>query len=332
MPLLANRPCRLGPVGRYAPSPTGKLHLGNARTALLAWLQIRQSQGTFILRMEDLDPARSVSEYALQILEDLRWLGIDWDEGPDVGGPCSPYIQSLRNHLYEQVLSDWVERGLIYPCACSRKDLANLARAPHGPAEEGPPYPGLCRHLSPESWQEKYRKKGQASYRFLAPEGFLTYTDGIYGPFYQDVKAVVGDFVVRRADKVTAYQLAVVVDDALMGVTHVLRGDDLLSSTPRQILLYEALNAPVPRFYHVPLVLGPDGVRLSKRHKGTSLESLRAQGISPEEVTGFLAATAGLLPSPEPISPKDLVSLFSIDKLPRNPFRVTEKDLKLLGL
>ncbi|MTV48103.1 tRNA glutamyl-Q(34) synthetase GluQRS [Heliobacillus mobilis] len=332
MSLLANRPVRSRPVGRYAPSPTGKLHLGNARTALLAWLQIRQLKGIFILRMEDLDPARSVPEYALQILEDLHWLGIDWDEGPDVGGPCFPYVQSLRNHLYEQVLATWLAQERIYPCACSRKDLANLARAPHGPAEEGPPYPGLCRQLSPEAWREKYQKKGQASYRFLAPEGLLTYTDGVYGTVCQDVKAVVGDFVIRRADKVTAYQLAVVVDDALMGVTHVLRGDDLLSSTPRQILLYQALEASVPRFYHVPLVLGPDGVRLSKRHDGTSLESLRAKGISSEAVTGFLAATAGLLPSPEPLAPKDLIQLFSIDKLPREPFRVTEKDLKLLGL
>ncbi|MZP30208.1 tRNA glutamyl-Q(34) synthetase GluQRS [Heliobacterium undosum] len=332
MNLSLSRPFSDFPAGRYAPSPTGQLHLGNARTALLTWLQIRRLGGRFILRMEDLDPARSVAAYARQILADLRWLGLDWDEGPDVGGPCGPYEQSRRQGFYDAAVDLFLRSGRIFPCACSRKDLAELARAPHGLSEEGPPYPGICRNLTPEAWEAKLRKKGQCAYRFQVPEGSLSFVDAVAGPISQNVRQAVGDFVVRRADGVTAYQLAVVVDDALMGVTHVLRGDDLLASTPRQILLYHALDMPVPDFCHVPLVLGPDGARLSKRHGGTAIASLQEQGIEPEKVIGFLAYTAGLLPGPEPVRPQELIPLFAEEKLPRHPWRVTEAALAELGL
>ncbi|MBM7866786.1 tRNA glutamyl-Q(34) synthetase GluQRS [Heliobacterium gestii] len=331
-PFSSARPVSATPVGRYAPSPTGQLHLGNARTALLAWLQIRRLGGLFILRMEDLDPSRSIPAYARQIIDDLRWLGLDWDEGPDVGGPCGPYEQSRRQGFYDAVVARFQGEGRIFPCACSRKDLAELARAPHGLHEEGPPYPGICRKLSPEAWEAKLRKKGQCAYRFHVPAGILSFTDAVAGPVSQNVGETVGDFVVRRADGVTAYQLAVVVDDALMGVTHVLRGDDLLTSTPRQILLYQALGLPVPAYCHVPLVLGPDGARLSKRHGDTAIAALREQGISPQKVVGFLAATSGLLPLPEPVHLQELIPHFSEAKLPRQPFRICEGALADLGL
>ncbi|MCW2277176.1 tRNA glutamyl-Q(34) synthetase GluQRS [Heliophilum fasciatum] len=305
-------------VGRYAPSPTGQLHLGNARTALLAWLQVRQAGGRFILRMEDLDPARSSPTVAKAIIEDLRWLGLDWDEGPDVGGPHGPYCQSERRAFYTEALEKLWQQELIYPCTCSRKDLASVAHAPHGAADDPPPYPGHCRHRRRSEQEALCQSDHRWSLRFHVPAGIVAWQDALAGTIIQDVARTVGDFIVYRADHVIAYQLAVVVDDAAMGITDVLRGDDLLSSTARQIQLGQALGLPIPRYAHVPLLYGPDGARLAKRHGATAIAALRDRGWRAAEITGWLAASAGLLPDVAPINARDLVATFALSDIAKH--------------
>ena len=269
--------------GRFAPSPTGRVHLGTARTALAAWLRARSQAGAIVMRIEDLDAPRVRPGSMEAILDDLRWLGIDWDEGPDVGGPHAPYLQSQRLDRYERSFELLRARGHLYPCTCSRKEIAEAASAPHG---EEPVYPGICRERPshPErtpAWR----------FRMDAPPGFV---DAIAGPSRPGLGE--GDFVVRRADGVFAYQLAVVVDDREMGITEVVRGDDLLASTPRQIALHRALgeNDRGPTWMHVPLVVGADGQRLAKRHGAVGIDELRAAGTSAETVVAFLASTLGM--------------------------------------
>ncbi|HEY6541317.1 MAG TPA: tRNA glutamyl-Q(34) synthetase GluQRS [Ktedonobacteraceae bacterium] len=280
--------------GRYAPSPTGDLHLGNLRTALLAWLFARCAGGQFVLRVEDLDRPRMRQGATQRMLDDLRWLGIDWDEGPDVGGPYAPYIQSERQALYIANMQRLQEVGLLYPCYCSRAEIARAASAPH--EDEGPRYPGTCRHLSEKQRRELEAAGRRPSLRFrVDDERVVTFHDLLAGRQQQHVQKVVGDFIVRRADGIFAYQFAVVVDDALMHITQVVRGADLLASTARQILLYEALSSPVPAFAHVPLVLGGEGKRLSKRLQSEGLEPLRVAGATPARVVGQLASSCGLV-------------------------------------
>src|SRR5512137_751559 len=289
--------------GRYAPSPTGPLHLGNARTALLAWLSARAAGGAFVMRVEDLDGPRVRPGLEGRILEELRWLGLDWDEGPDVGGGHGPYRQSERGERYREALERLRTAGVAYPCFCSRAEIARASQAPHA-SEDGPRYPGTCRDLSREERAEREARRPPA-WRFRVPDGPVPFRDGFHGECSFDVAATVGDFVVARADGVPAYQLAVVVDDAAMEVTEVLRGDDLLPSTSRQILLYRALGLPAPRFAHVPLVVGPDGERLAKRHGALSVGELRAQGEDPAAVVGRLAAASGLAPPGARVRPAD---------------------------
>lgn len=304
--------------GRFAPSPTGPLHLGNARTALVSWLAARAARGAYALRVEDLDGPRVRPGLEARILAELRWLGLDWDEGPDVGGPFGPYRQSERLAAHARALRTLRDEGLAYPCFCSRAEIAAAAQAPHGPADDGPRYPGTCARLG-RAEAERRAAARRPAWRFRAPPGEVAFDDGVHGRQRVDVAREVGDFVVARADGVTAYQLAVVVDDAAMGVTEVVRGDDLLPSTGRQLLLYRALGLPEPRFAHVPLVVGEDGERLAKRHGALSLGELRERGAEPHAVVGLLAELTGLAAPGARCAPQELVDGFALSRVPRGP-------------
>lgn len=246
----------------------------------MAWQQCRQAGAVFLLRIEDIDTPRNVPGSEGSVIRDLRWLGIEWDEGPDLGGPAGPYRQSDRGHLYEEALRELAEQGLIYPCCCSRKDLRNSASAPHG--NEGPFYPGTCRPSQPVPVQLDLKR--DCSWRFrVDTDPHVKFTDEAKGEQQVDLAGEHGDFVVRRRDGLWAYQLACAVDDGLMGVTHVLRGEDLLDSTPRQVTLLRALQLPLPTYRHVSLVLDTNGQRMSKRDGSLSLASLRARGLTPTD-------------------------------------------------
>ena len=299
--------------GRFAPSPTGDLHLGSARTALCAWLAARAGGGGFVLRIEDLDAARVIPGAEARILEDLSWLGLDWDEGPDVGGPHAPYRQSERLDRYRTATDRLLADGRAFPCWCSRAEVQRASQAPHGPSDDGPRYPGTCRTRTDRPGHRT------PSLRFRVDEGETVWTDGVHGPQRDSVSAQVGDFVIRRSDGIFAYQLAVVVDDAEMAIAEVVRGDDLLGSTARQLLLYQALGATPPHFVHVPLVLGPDGARLSKRHGDIGIRALRDRGLAAHTVLGHLAASLGLVASDEPITPARLISRWDPTCLPAVP-------------
>jgi glutamyl-tRNA synthetase len=315
--------------GRYAPSPTGPLHLGNARTALLSWLVTRAAGGLYLLRVEDLDAPRVRPGLEARILSELRWLGLDWDEGPDVGGPAGPYRQSERLARYAAALARLRDAGAVYPCFCSRAEIAASSRAPHGPADEGPRYPGTCGGLPPGEIARRASSRRPA-WRFRVPPGKVAFLDGVHGPQEVDVAAAVGDFVVARADGIPAYQLAVVVDDAEMGITDVVRGDDLLPSTARQLLLYRALGLAPPRFAHVPLVLAGDRTRLAKRHGALAIGELRERGADPRGVVGLLAEASGL-GAGEPVSPRELVGGFDLSRVPREAVVLSEEGVERLA-
>src|SRR5437763_6779339 len=303
MPLVRKMPDLIR--GRYAPSPTGDLHLGNLRTALLAWLFARVAGGQFVLRIEDLDRPRVRPGSTERMLHDLRWLGLDWDEGPDIGGPYAPYTQSERQTTYNFYLHALLDAGLVYPCYCSRAEIARVASAPHG--DEGPRYPGTCRYLTQEQRRQHEANNRRPSLRFrVNDDRIVSFTDMLAGPIQQHVQQAIGDFIVCRSDGIFAYQFAVVVDDALMHINQVVRGADLLNSTARQILLYEALGFPVPSFAHVPLMLDEQGKRLSKRSESTGLEPLRSAGYTPAQIVGQLAASCGLVNADESITPAEL--------------------------
>ncbi len=293
--------------GRFAPSPTGRVHLGTARSALLGWLRARRERGAFLLRIEDLDQPRVVPGALEAMLDDLRWLGLDWDEGPDVGGGRGPYVQSQRIEHYRVALERLTAGRHTYPCTCSRKEIAEIASAPHG--EDGPRYPGTCR--GGPTYPER-----EPAIRFRMPEPPPAFEDLLRGPSAAGLGG--GDFVVQRRDGVFAYQLACVVDDARMGITEVVRGDDLLASTPRQIALYRALGFTPPAFLHVPLVLGADGERLAKRHGAIAIAELRDAGWTAERLVGRLAHGAGLISEDRPMHPIDLVEGFALARLRRD--------------
>jgi glutamyl-tRNA synthetase len=313
-------------TGRYAPSPTGLLHVGSARTALVAWLSARAAGGTFVMRVEDLDGPRTVPGMAEAILDDLRWLGLDWDEGPDVDGPHAPYTQSERFGIYEVALAQLNAQGRLFPCSYSRRDLRTLATAPHG-NEGQPPYPARLRPKNLEAdWFDVFSQdtNPDAALRFIVVDEAVTFEDRLYGTVTEHVEQTVGDFVLKRRDGVYAYQLAVVVDDLLMGVTEVVRGEDLLDSTARQIQLIEALGGPVPAYAHVPLVVNANGDKLSKRNEGLTLQSLREAGVTAPAFIGLLGHSLGLLSAPTPCSPEDLIASFSWDRLPRTPWQLPD--------
>ncbi len=306
--------------GRFAPTPSGELHVGSARTALASALSAWSRGGRWMLRVEDIDRARTLPGSTSRMLDDLRWLGLEWDEGPSVGGPHNPYEQSLRGELYRSALDVLRRAGTFYPCACSRRDIEQAGVAPHGADTV---YPGTCRSLDPDEVRSRATLLGrEPSWRFaVSPNTAVSFTDEIAGPVTQRVDEVVGDFVVWRSDGTAAYQLAVVVDDAVMEVTEVLRGDDLLSNTPRQLLLYRALEAEVPRWAHVPLVLGGSGERLAKRDRDLGLAGLRARGTDPRPLIDDLLASLGVEGSVRDRSLRDLASRFDLARVPREPLR-----------
>lgn len=306
--------------GRYAPSPTGALHLGNLRTALLAWFFARDAGGWFTLRIEDLDLPRTRPGATRLMLDDLRWLGLDWDEGPDVGGALGPYFQSMRQALYEQAIARLRAQGMIYPCYCTRAELAQIASAPQGQGSDGPRYPGVCRHLTAKQRATREASGRRPALRFITPTEPVTFQDALHGAVTESVAATTGDFIVRRSDGIISYQLAVVVDDALMGVTQVVRGGDLLSSTARQLALYDALGYPRPSlFAHTPLVVDRDGARLAKRTDAAGLAALRAAGYISAQVVGALAASCGLCPTDTAVTPAELLLKFDPSRLRREP-------------
>jgi glutamyl/glutaminyl-tRNA synthetase len=272
--------------GRLAPSPNGHLHLGHAQTFWTAQQRARARNGILVFRNEDLDTARSKPGFVSDMLEDLRWFGFLWQEGPDCGGNFGPYSQSERHPLYAAALEKLRAGNFIYPCACSRKDLQSAAAAPHA-ADDELIYPGICRPHAGSKFKVQSLKSGSAhltlNFRFLVPDGeTISFTDGYFGPQQFVAGKDFGDFIVWRHDGIPAYQLAVVVDDAAMQITEVVRGADLLLSTARQILLYRALGLAVPQFYHCPLLCDESGRRLAKRHDALSLRTLRAGGASAE--------------------------------------------------
>jgi glutamyl/glutaminyl-tRNA synthetase len=274
--------------GRLAPSPTGLLHLGHARTFWVAAERVQEHDGTLVLRNEDLDPERSRSEFVSAMIEDFRWLNIRWHEGPDCGGPYGPYSQSERREHYLAAWRRLYEGGFIYPCTCTRKDLEQAASAPNGGDDE-PLYPGNCRERTD---QARWREPAGVNWRFRVPrEEMVRFHDRHLGPQRFLAGRDFGDFVVWRRDDVPAYQLAVVVDDAAMRITEVVRGADLVKSTARQLLLYRACGWDPPAFYHADLVLDEAGVRLAKRHDALSIRHLREQGWTRQQVIGPSSST-----------------------------------------
>jgi len=314
--------------GRYAPSPTGSLHLGNARTALVAWLRARSQGASFVLRVEDLDEPRTVAQAVEGNLHELAWLGLDWDEGPDVGGPHAPYRQSERHHLYEAALARLTRQGLIFECYLSRRELRELSSAPHGQA---PVYGEAQRRLNERVVAEKRAQGKQPALRLRVEPGELKFEDAFLGPQRFDALRDVGDIVLRRADGAWAYQLAVVVDDIAMGIEEVVRGADLLPSTAAQLLLYRRLGAKPPRFAHVPLLLDETGERMAKRRGSLTLESLRSAGIDPGRVVGLLAHSLGLLPERRPVTPQELAQHARHWQPADAPHRLTRTDLEWLS-
>ena len=306
--------------GRFAPSPSGRLHLGNLACSLLAWLSAKSQGGSIVLRIEDLDAERCPRIYAQQLEQDLAWLGLFWDEGGSSGGPNGPYYQSECGDIYTASYKKLQEKGLVYPCFCSRAQL-HAESAPHT-SDGNVIYPGTCRDLTPEQIAEKSKTKAPA-YRVRVPDEVIRFTDGCMGPHSENLLRDCGDFYLRRGDGVFAYKLAVVVDDARMGVTEVVRGADLLSSTARQLYLYRLLGLPAPRFAHCPLLLAPDGRRLSKRDGDQSLENLREK-YTPQEIVGKLAFAYGLQPEPAPRTPESLIKDFAWTKVPKTDICLPE--------
>ena len=293
-------------IGRFAPSPSGRMHLGNVFSAMLAWLSIRSCGGKLVLRIEDLDPDRCRREYADQLKRDLEWLGLTWDE--------EQTPQSLRSEAYRRMFSRLEEKNLVYPCYCSRVEL-HAASAPH--ASDGTLlYAGTCRELTPAEIEEKRKKRAPAT-RVRVPDEIISFTDGVFGAYSENLAEECGDFIIRRSDGVFAYQLAVTVDDGLSGVTEVVRGSDLISSTPRQIWLYRLFGFEPPHFVHIPLLCDVDGRRLSKRDEDLDLGLLRER-FTPEQVIGALAFAAHLTDRAEPASVRELVQDFDWSRIPRH--------------
>lgn len=304
---------------RFAPSPTGQVHVGNARTALFNWLFARQQGGTMVLRIEDTDLERSETRYETQLLEDLKWLGIDWDEGPDIGGPFPPYRQSDKLGVYREHAERLVAEAKAYYCFCTQEELERQrqqAMADHLP----PNYPGTCRRLDPAEAERRRAAGGPCAIRLSIPERPIRFHDIVHG-MVEFSNEVVSDPIILRSSGVPVYNYVVVIDDAEMQITHVIRGDDHLSNTPKQVALYEALGWPVPEFAHLSTILGPDKERLSKRHGATSIANFREMGVLPEALMNYMALL-GWAPSGgtrEIFAPAELVKEFDLKRVTPSP-------------
>jgi len=301
---------------RFAPSPTGFLHVGGARTAIFNWLYARHTGGTFVLRIEDTDAERSTRESEASLFDDLRWLGLDWDEGPDAGGGCGPYRQSERTELYREVTARFVDDGVAYPCFCTDEELEKKREAAME-AGRSPHYDGACRDLSPKQVAEKRAVGTPEVIRFRVPDEAIVFDDLVRGSIAMHTD-MVGDFVVMRSNGLPTYNFAAVHDDHAMGITHVLRGEEHLSNTLRQILIYRALGAEPPAFGHVPLILAEDRAKLSKRHGASSVEELRRRGFLPDAVVNYLALLGWSHPpegEKEKLSRDELIKAFTVERI-----------------
>ena len=301
-------------AGRFAPSPTGAQHLGNARTYLLAYWSAKQRQERLVFRVEDVDSPRVKPWAVQQSMDDLAWLGLTWDEGPERGGSCGPYLQTQRMSIYQQVLQDMISRNRVYPCCCTRKDIQNAGSAPHFDHEPAI-YPGTC-----AGWKHGMPLPDEGTYcwRFRSSQRVFEFDDRVLGLQATRPSETLGDFPVTQKNGEPSYQLAVTVDDSMMGITEVVRGNDLVASTFRQLQIFEFLNASPPSYAHVPLVLGADGRRLAKRHGDTRLSTFRSGGVTPQQIVTWAARSTGLIgPDERVVHVDDVIGRFSWEQLER---------------
>ena len=315
---------------RFAPSPTGELHVGNARTALFNWMFARHTGGTFVLRIEDTDESRSALSYQMNLYDDLAWLGLDWDEGPDKGGNFSPYKQSERLNLYSEYLKKLIDSGLVYPCYCTEEELEE-ERQTLILSKRMPRYMGKCRNLGPAE-RERFTASGRKpSWRFKVPQTTVAFTDLIRGPIKFEGEAM-GDFIIVRSNGMPAYNFAVVIDDHLMGITHVIRGEDHLSNTALQIMLYQAFGFEPPVFAHHCLILGKDHAKLSKRHGSVSVGEFRRQGFLPEALINYLGLLgSSFADAKEVLSRQEMIEAFSLDRASKSGAVFDEDKLRWLN-
>ncbi|MBB71344.1 MAG: glutamate--tRNA ligase [Legionellales bacterium] len=312
---------------RFCPSPTGRIHLGNARTAILNALFAKSDQGVFLLRIEDTDPERSTKEYADGLMTDLKWLGLDWDEGPGVEGEAGPYWQSQRQAVYDQYYDELISKDLAYPCFCSEEQLA-MTRKVQRASGKPPRYPGTCRHLSEDEINSKLAEGLKPTLRFKIPAGdVVEFNDAVKGPQKFET-AVIGDFIIRRVDGTPTFMYCNAIDDALMGVTHVMRGDDHLTNSPRQALLLRALGLPEPIYCHISLIVGSDNAPLSKRHGSKSVEELRQAGFLPIGILNYLARLGHYYEDSEFMTQDELAKKFRLESLSKSPAKF-DKDQML---
>ncbi|MCI7730913.1 glutamate--tRNA ligase [Enorma burkinafasonensis] len=314
---------------RFAPSPTGKLHIGGARTAIYNWAFARSTGGTFILRIDDTDPTRSTDENTQIILRAMRWLGLDWDEGPEVGGDFGPYAQTERLDIYREAAERLLAEGRAYPCFCTPEELEADRAAAKARKDPFQGYQRRCRSIPADEARARMEAGEPYTLRIKVPEdrGDVIVEDAVHGRVVFDAKEL-DDFVIFRSDGTPTYNFTTVVDDVAMGITHVIRGDDHLSNTPRQVMVYEALGAPVPVFAHISMILGADGKKLSKRHGATSVEEYREAGYLPDAFVNYLALLGWSLDGETTVIPRDvLASRFSLDRISKNPATFDPKKL-----
>ena len=318
---------------RFAPSPTGKLHIGGARTAIYNWAFARANGGTFILRIDDTDPTRSTDENTQIILRAMRWLGLDWDEGPDAGGDCGPYFQTERLDLYREAAQRLVAEGKAYYCFCTPEELEEARKAAAERHDSFQGYQRTCRNIDPAEAQARVDAGEPYTIRIKVPDGRgdVIVHDAVHGDVTFNAKEL-DDFIIFRSDGTPTYNFATVVDDAMMGITHVIRGDDHLSNTPRQVMVYEALGAPTPTFAHISMILGADGKKLSKRHGATSVEEYRDAGYLSDAFVNYLALLGWAPDGESTVIPRErLAAEFSLDHVSKNPAIMDPKKLDFIN-